>query len=132
MKSAGVCRYSFSIRPSDFSAWPVTRNSTRSSMIAPLTPPVYSCRPPLPMSTSAKPSSVFVGRLVSMTIAPPMALRPYSAPCGPLSTSMRWTSKRFIFNCFWLAWGTPSTTTATGESPLLIWLTPRIETNELA
>jgi hypothetical protein len=32
-----------------------------------------------------------------MFIAPPVAFRPYSAPCGPRSTSRRCTSNRLLF-----------------------------------
>ena len=69
------------------------RNSTRreTSAFEPIGPLMATCavsKIHCRSRASHLPSNSSVGSSVRMMIAPPMALRPYSAPCGPLSTSI--------------------------------------------
>ena len=64
-------------------------------------------------------------------IAPPIALRPYSAPCGPFSTSMLSMSNSSWLNCDGFAISTPSIITATDGSLLRAWEMPRTMMNEV-
>ncbi len=59
------------------------RPSSTSRTSAPLTEPVKVLFSPLPKPARANPSRALVGCRVVMLMAPPLALRPYSAPCGP-------------------------------------------------
>ena len=77
----------FSRQPSasliDTDARPSNTLGTR----APLTVPVKVLFTPFPKPARANPSSLLVGCRVVMLIAPPLAFRPYKAPCGPFNTS---------------------------------------------
>ncbi len=86
---------------------------------------------PLPTPTRALPSNWSDGSLVRMMIAPPMALRPYKAPCGPLSTSICLMSNNSWSNSYGLVSSTPSTSTATEGSLFLACEMPRTVMKEL-
>ena len=77
------------------------------------------------------PSNSSAGSRVSMMIAPPMALRPYRAPCGPFSTWMLSMSNSSWLNCDGLAISTPSISTATEGSLLRACEMPRTTMNDV-
>src|SRR5688572_2177077 len=66
-----------------------------------------------------------------MITAPPIALRPYSAPCGPFRTSMLSMSYSSWLNCEGFAIRTPSIRTATEGSLLRAWEMPRTTMKEV-
>ncbi len=77
------------------------------------------------------PSNTSLGFFVLMMIAPPMALRPKTAPWGPFTTSMVSMSKSSWLNCEGFAICTPSMSTATEGSLLRACEMPRTVTNEV-
>ena len=81
---------------------------------------------PFPTEPLILPSKSSIGFLVVTITAPPMAPRPYSAPCAPRITSIRSISTRSWFINSKSGAVTPSTTNANGGSPTCGVIKPRI------
>ncbi len=82
---------------------------------------------PSAAETRALYSGALVGCRVEIRIAPPIALRPYSAPCGPRSTStLSMSNSSCVVSRLFVAL-TPSIRNDTGGWPVpRFWRTPRM------
>ena len=99
--------------------------------MGPLMPACARTEFSLPYPSFTRPSNSSPGSLVRMMMAPPMALRPYTAPCGPFSTSICSMSNSSWLNSAGLVSSTPSTSTATEGSLLRACEMPRTTTKAL-